>query len=251
MQVLLTRPLAQVQPLIKIIKNSGDSPLLFPTLLVEKLAPKLPKKTAKVLIFISANAVDFSTAYLKTLDLKNCVIATVGQVTKKRLLFHGFEVDICPEKNASSQALLETEYFKNLSHTSVLIIRGTGGVQTLKNTLIKQNNSVEYLEVYRRITPVISPEHKTNLRQFLSQNNGIILIHSVDSLESFIRLCKNILPNSLTELQQYPLVLFSHRIEVFAKKLGFKRCFSAKKSDDQGLLSALILAKKYSLQNHL
>ncbi|MEO1940793.1 MAG: uroporphyrinogen-III synthase, partial [Candidatus Thioglobus sp.] len=58
MNVLLTRPLAQVKVLEGLVADSGHTPLLFPTLEVKPIQATLLRNQYDAAIFISANAVE-------------------------------------------------------------------------------------------------------------------------------------------------------------------------------------------------
>lgn len=239
MQVLLTRPLAQNETLTKLISDAGHKVLPFPSLKIVALKPKLPSKNFDLIIFISVNAATYAKSYFTKLNLSTSDVATVGSATKNYLNNIGIKVDVCPNSDASSKALLSTKELVGLTAKNVLIIRGEGGLETLKTQLIKGGNKVEYLEVYRRVCADLSPLHHRSLQQFLAQKNGVITIFSIDSLLSFIKLVDKISSDLVEQLHNYPLVLFSSRIQNEAQKMGFKHCYSVKRSDDNELLSLL------------
>ena len=239
MQILLTRPLSQVGSLQNILTRQGDTALLFPSLTIQALTPAYQSYSIDMLIFISVNAVNYALAHLSHINTDKVCIVAVGQMTKKCLEYHGFQVNICPEKQASSQALLAMPEMKNLHNTRILIVRGLGGLETLKQTLIKQNNTVKYLEVYQRVSPNISQEHRDSLAIFLSKKQGIIVIHSIESLKSFVALVEAINPSILPKIKHYPIALFSPRIAQITKQLGFIHQFIATQSNDTGLVEAI------------
>lgn len=245
LQVLLTRPSSQVRVLQQLVIAKGDKALLFPSLTIEALQSRPPGDGFDMIIFVSTNAVDYAIPYLAKMDLTQVKIATVGQVTKNRLEFYGFKVDFCPISNASSQDLLAIPEVQCLHHKKILIIRGLGGLETLRDTLIIRSNQVEYLEVYRRIPATITAEHNQSLQVFLAQNKGVVMIHSIDNLKNFITLVESINLHHLSKLKQYPMVLFSARIAKIAQVFGFMHLYIATKSNDDGLMEALVRAKSF------
>ena len=102
-----------------------------------------------VIIFISVNAVIYSEEFFSQLFVEPLKIFAVGPTTAKKLTDKGIKVDAYPLENASSQELLAMPECGKLSDKKVLIVRGKGGSETLKNSL-KLMNQVDYLDVYRR-----------------------------------------------------------------------------------------------------
>lgn len=240
MNVLLTRPLNQVGELAELVGQFGDTPLYFPSLEIKALTPSKPVTNYNVLIFISVNAVHYAKDYLPNLIQQNPMIATVGNITQSVLEndYH-IKVDCVPHKIASSKTLLELEAMKNLSHKTVLIVRGQGGLETLKNQLEKQDNHIDYLEVYQRIPAILSAQHRQSLQQFLEQKQGVIIIHSVDSFLAFRRLVEQIDQQFFNYLCRYPIILMSSRIQQVAQSYGFKKCYVVKTASHQALLESL------------
>ncbi len=239
MQVLLTRPITQNQQLTKLISDAGYKVLLFPSLKIEALHPRLSGTNFDWIIFISINAASYAKSYITKLNLTSSTVATVGSATKNYLNSVGVKVNIYPDSDASSKSLLEMEATQGLTAKNVLIIRGEGGLETLKTQLVKQGNTVEYLEVYRRVCADLSDLHQQSLQKFLAQEDGIITIFSADSLFSFIKLVNKIGQHLLAPLLDYPLILFSNRIVEQAKKAGFKNCYHVKIGDDNMLVSTI------------
>ena len=242
MHILLTRPVSQIKTLAALVEKNGDTPMLFPSLIIHPLKAKFRQKNFDVVIFISVNAVRFGVAYLKKIN-PSVRLATIGETSKKCLESFGFKVNISPRESASSAALLATKYFKNIRNKRILIVRGKGGQEILKNALSK-NNILNYLEVYERLPACITQKHKQSLVQFLAKKEGIIVFSSVDNLVAFLRLAKEIMPNLHTKLLHYPIVLFSERIARAAQEFGFKTYYVTKQISDKGLFETIKMVKE-------
>ncbi|KAA0445377.1 MAG: uroporphyrinogen-III synthase [Candidatus Thioglobus sp.] len=238
MQILLTRALSQSGPLQILLSKNGYLPVLFPSLTIKALNNFPRKNHYDALIFISANAVEYGLEVLKTLDYKPSKIFAVGAITAKKLEQQGIKVDAFPAQNPSSEALLAMDELQALNGKSVLIFRGEGGIETLKQGL-EQNNSIEYIAVYRREISPISPLHQQSLQQFLQNDAGIITATSVENLTALIALVEKIDAQSLSKIKDYRLVVLSQRIKNFANSIGFNRLFVASKTSDDGLLEAI------------
>ena len=240
LNILLTRPLAQVKSLQALVAGDGHHPILFPTLDIRALDNKPRHTHYDVVIFISANAVDYGKKVLSQLNSQTLKIFAVGAATAKRLQTHGYRVDGFPEKKASSEALLAMDAIKRLSDQRILIFRGKGGRETLKQGL-GLNNTVEYVEVYERIESSLSELHHQSLGEFLSNTQGIVTITSIENLDALLAIGHKIKHDFVDVIKHYPIVVLSSRIEKYAKSMGFSKCYVAKKTSDQGLIDCIDL----------
>ncbi len=236
MNILLTRALNQVKPLADLLDDGTHKVFLFPTLKTIKLTNTTLKNHYDVAIFISANAVEYGLSILNHLKFEQ--IFAVGPVTAKALSKHKFEVVAFPRKNASSEALLAIPEVHKLVDKNILIFRGKGGRETLKEGLQK-NNSVEYIEVYQRIKCDITPQHHITLTKFLQQDTGVIITTSVENLDNMMSIIAQINAQATHLIKRYPLVVLSKRIKTYAQSIGFRQIKVAIETSDYGLLQAV------------
>jgi uroporphyrinogen-III synthase len=212
MNVLITRAEHQAQPLIKSVQQKGWNPLLFPTLTIKKTKASPINNNTTYIIFISANAVDYGHHLLQNCQAK---IVAIGQATAKKLQQKNIKVDFYPQTNPSSETLLAMREMQNLNGENIVIIRGIGGQETLKNELSK-NNTVIYKEVYERIIATPTPQHLKNIALFLKQDKGIIFLGSVENTTALLSLVKD------KRIFNFEIIVISERIKNQALKLGFK-----------------------------
>jgi uroporphyrinogen-III synthase len=218
--------------------NSGHQPLLFPTLRIEALKSTPLKEHYDALIFISANAVDYGLEVLSSLNHHHGQIFAVGAATAKKINNYGFKVDAFPPEKASSESLLAMKEIRQLSNKEILIFRGKGGRETLKEGLGK-NNIVEYIEVYERTQCKIAPSHHEVLAQFLNNDKGVITITSVENLSTMMAMIEQINADAVQSIKHYPLVVLSERIKTYAQSIGFNHIEVAQKTNDEGLVQAI------------
>ena len=128
--ILITRPLAQATNLKSLINNLGIKTALFPTFEINKIKAEIPKQKFDVIIFISANAVDYAEQYFNNIIVEPISIFTIGPITAKKLIEKDIKVDGYPKNNSSSKVLLNMPYFKDLKDTEILIVRGKVEVNT-------------------------------------------------------------------------------------------------------------------------
>jgi uroporphyrinogen-III synthase len=243
--IVITRPKYQANALAKDIKAVGGNIFLFPTL---EITPVQLTQTDKekiqhlsqtdIIIFISPNAVEHGLNHIEALTEipKHILLATVGQGSAKILSTRlGKQPDITPEKNFSSEGLLETTAMQNVTNKRILIVRGNGGREHLKQTLQQRGALVEYINAYQRVKPETSA---TDFEQYL-QNNQIaaIVITSAESLKNLLELVpEKVIP----QLLQVPLLLINQRLVDIAKEAGFNnKLFIATKASDDAIIESL------------
>ena len=241
--VLLTRPLSQVGNLQSLLEDSDLDYVLFPAFEINKIDTAVPSQTYVVIIFISANAVIYSEEYFSKLLAEPLKIFAVGPTTAKKLTDKGVKVDAYPLENASSQELLAMPECGKLSDKKVLIVRGKGGSETLKNSL-KVMNQVDYFEVYRRAACEVSRLHVESIEQFMQTPDGIVIANSVKSLFNVVKLVKEIRSYHEGQLKSRTLVVLSERIKVQAQSIGFNNVHVARTPSDKGTIIEILNQRK-------
>ena len=241
--VLLTRPLSQVRNLQSLLEDSDLDYVLFPALEVNKIDTVAPSESYDVIIFISVNAVIYAEEYFSQLFVEPLKIFAVGPSTAKKLTDKGVKVDAYPLENASSQELLAMPECGKLSDKKVLIVRGKGGSETLKNSL-KVMNQVDYFEVYRRAACEVSRLHVESIEQFMQTPDGIVIANSVESLFNVVKLVKEIRSYHEGQLKSRTLVVLSERIKVQAQSIGFNNVHVARIPSDKGTIIEILNQRK-------
>lgn len=244
-QIMITRPAHQATRLSNYIQAAGGTAFLFPTLEVQ--AAELSSQDKQIIeninrydiiIFISPNAVEHGLQQLQSISAlpQHIQLATIGKGSAHTLNSQlGKQPDICPKENFNSEGLLATDALQNVSNKRILIIRGNGGREHLKQTLQQRGASVDYLTAYRRIKPATD---STNLVQYLQNNQiAVIVITSAESLKNLVELTPEKVTVNLLEL---PLLLINKRLIDIANKAGFNnKFFIAKDASDEAILEAL------------
>ena len=241
--VLLTRPLSQVGNLQSLLEDSDLDYVLFPAFEINKIDTEVPGQTYDVIIFISVNAVIYSEEYFSQLFVEPLKIFAVGPTTAKKLTDKGVKVDTYPLENASSQELLAMPECGELSDKKILIVRGKGGSETLKNSLIVMNQ-VDYFEVYRRAACEVSRLHVESIEQFMQTPDGIVIANSVKSLFNIVKLVIEIRSYHEGQLKSRTLVVLSERIKVQAQSIGFNNVHVARTPSDKGTIIEILNQRK-------
>ena len=241
--LLITRPIEQSKNLESILLANGIDFGFFPAFEIKKLKPIVLKQNYDVIIFISVNAVIYAEEYFNKLIIEPVRIFAVGPVTANQLSIKNIEVDCYPKKNASSKELLKMKECKGLSNKKILIVRGRGGSETLKENL-SDLNQVDYFEVYKRVPCEVTSQHKKSIELFMSKPNGVLMATSHESLSSILQLVQSISSELFQAIQSKKIIVFSERIKILAEEIGFKKIEVTDNPSDEDLIN-LLLNKKY------
>ena len=242
--IVVTRPLAQAQQLLEALEAQQATTIHFPVLKIceadnivsaEKQFNNL--SNYETIIFISANAVHYAMPILKKLNanLETLTLAAVGSATKLALESYGYHVAIVPQKGFNSEALLSEPSLKEISGQNILIVRGQGGREYLRQTLESRDALVEYAEVYQRKLP--ENRNPVALSQLVARDCAILL-YSVESAQNLWSLCTQ---DEQHWLQNVTFIIASERIAEAGTRDGYINNFIiAKDPSDQAMLAALI-----------
>lgn len=241
--IIVTRPLVKVQNLCMQLEARQAKVVHFPVINITPISNiEAAKKSLQQLtnynlvIFISANAVNYTMSIAQKLDINflNCNLAAVGSATKLALENYNYRVDITPEQKYSSQALLEHEALQNLSQQNILIARGLGGREYLRQELEQRGATVDYLEVYERTLPV--SRNPIDLCT-LSKTDTRVLIYSAESAQNLWSLCNQ---EERKWLQNITIVAASERIANNLSSDRFaKQPIIAENPSDEAMLQAI------------
>jgi uroporphyrinogen-III synthase len=130
-----------------------------------------------------------------------------------------------------------------LTDKKILIVRGKGGSETLKNSL-KVLNHIDYLEVYRRTACEVSSLHIESIERFMQTPDGIVIANSVESLFNVVKLVKEIRSYHEDQLKSRTLIVLSERIKVQAQSIGFNNVHVARTPSDKGTIIEILNHQK-------
>lgn len=240
--LLITRPLAQTNNLESLLVANGIDYALFPAFEVKKFKPIALKQKYDVIIFISVNAVNYAEEYFKEIFIAPFRVFAVGPVTANQLLKKNITVDCHPQQNASSKELLKMRECLDLSGNKILIVRGRGGSETLKDNL-SASNEIDYFEVYERVPCEVTSLHKESILSFFNKSDGVLMATSSESLINIMRLVKSISADFIETLKAKKIIVYSERLKDLAEDLGFKKIEITDNPSDDDLVSQIINKK--------
>lgn len=243
--ILITRPAAQAGRLIHQIEAAGGRVLLLPVIEIEALAgtdrecaARSLLVEAEVLVFISVNAVRCLLGLLTGASglLADRSIYAVGGATGRILHEYGFQ-HVLQAMGTGSEALLDLPGLQTdkIAGRAVVIVRGEGGRELLRERLAARGARVSYLEVYRRRRPVVDDDLMKNI--WCRNCPDAIVISSAEGLQNLIDMTQ---PEDRTALFNTPLVAISERVSTHAQACGFRLTPRvASEASDEGLFAAI------------
>jgi len=162
--VVVTRPRPAAEALAAALARAGARPFVFPALAIEDLPPsdeleaalaRLPG--AALAAFVSAHAVHKGLAAAARHGAwpAGVPVAAVGEATAEALREAGFREVIAPHERHDSEALLALGALQEarVRGRDVVVFRGRGGREKLKEGLEARGARVVYAECYARVRP--------------------------------------------------------------------------------------------------
>ena len=171
LHIVVTRPAAQAAALADLIRAAGGVPVLFPTIDIAPLADLRELDAAlaaladfDLAIFVSANAVQHAFARLAALGLPwpaQLRAAATGPATAARLAAQlperGAHYVIHPLERFDSEGLIAELARRKLAPQRVLIVRGTGGREWLRDHFTHAGVAVQAVASYARVRGAADP----------------------------------------------------------------------------------------------
>lgn len=248
-RILVTRPALQNSQLLEALVEAGHSAIAMPMLRIIEFSVSgqpqeclaIKNQVAKLdeyqhVIFVSTNAAklgaDWIDQYWPQLPMGQRYYA-IGKATRAVLAAEDFPVE---QSSAlmNSEGLLDHEQLQQLEQQRVLIFRGVGGREHLRQTLSSRGARVDYCEVYCR--DKISYKNQ-ELRQYLEKQLDILTITSAETIQQLLD--HAIIDDIKNEITEIPLVAPGNRLSQLAKELGFKRVVEADNAGLDAMLSAV------------
>jgi uroporphyrinogen-III synthase len=193
--VVVTRPLEPAKALARSLETRGARVFLFPALAIEDIAPTpelaaaldaLP--TAALAIFVSAHAVEKGLAAVRARAPwpAGVEVAGIGDATAQALRNSGFERVISPAGRHDSEGLLETARLHAVRGENIIVFRGEGGREHLKEMLESRGARVRYAQCYRRVRPTV--DAAPLLAAFDRGEVQAVSALSAETLENFVQM---------------------------------------------------------------
>ena len=241
--VVVTRPERQARHFIDLATRAGATCLALPAIAID---PVTLDPTARALlapdahdwtIYTSSNAVEASLAQLPR--PVRCKVAAVGRATAQALEAHGITVQALPAGRSDSEGLLAHPAFANVHGQRMLILRGAGGRDLLREQLQLRGATVRVGELYRRRPVVAPPGALDALDEALRSGGGslVVAVTSVDVLDGLLNL---VTPELAARLRTATVLLPGERVAAAARaRLWTGAIVVAGSAEDAAMLAAL------------
>lgn len=236
--VLVTRPKALAEPLLRRINEAGGTALHYPVMRIGDVSDSAALDNMidhladfDIAVFISPTAVQKTLGEIGSLPDK-LTLAVIGRSTAAMLIKHHRVADIVPE-GFDTESLLQHPALQpdRLAGKAVVIFRGEGGRDLLAGTLSARGAEVTYAETYRREKNRLDSLDLDTLLQL-----DALTVTSNQTLQFLYELTDEDCKSTLTTL---PLVVPGSRAYALAQQLGFKCIIQADNATDDACLRAL------------
>jgi len=193
--VVITRPREPAEALAAALAREGARTFVFPALAIEDAPPSAATEAAiaalgraGLAIFVSAHAVEKGVAAVRARGPwpAQVPVAAVGEATAEALRNSGFARVISPRERHDSEALLALPELAAVSGREIVIFRGHGGRERLKDELEARGARVAYAECYRRVRPASDPAPL--LAAWARGEVQAVSVLSGETLENFVAL---------------------------------------------------------------
>ena len=144
-----------------------------------------------------------------------------------------------PNGSFNSEGLLALPLLQRLDNCSVLILRGVGGREFLKEKLIERGANVYYYEPYQRVAINLARSEAVHKWQQQAINGAII--SSIELLEQLI----SITAEDQDWLKALTLFAASERILKYAQLVGFDKTVLLPSIADQDIIDYFTNERRY------
>lgn len=233
--VVVTRPEPQCAALCAEIERLGGVALALPATAIQPLDSH-PIEDADLVVFVSVNAVEHGARLV--VKRPHTRIAAIGRATAAALAAAQLPADIVPEQGFDSEALLSHEALQAAPLKRIVIVRGEGGRELLRETFTARGAQVETRDVYRRMRPELDSGRLDRIETTWTEDGvDAVTITSVQTLEHLLAMLSD---RGRTLLQDATLLLASRRIMEAARSLGLRGdVLLARGADDASMITAL------------
>ena len=241
--LVVTRPQRQAGHFIELATRAGARCLALPALEIEPVAldaatrAQLAPDAHDWTIYTSANAVEASLQ--QQLHPSRCRVAAIGRATAQVLRERGITVDALPDGRSDSEGLLALPAFSAVTGQRILILRGIGGRELLREQLSQRGASVQVGEVYRRKPAPADAPGLAALERTLDRLDCkvVIVVTSVEVLDALLAMVP---PSSAARLHATTLLLPGPRVAAAAAGRGWTgEIVVAPAAEDATMLAAL------------
>jgi len=245
--ILVLRPAHQAEDLGLQLQQSGFVVRSFPTIEIQPYSDSNTTELLQhindfdLLIFISRNAVDYFIQCCPEGHESLPTALPIGFATAQALKKYNFNRFDINSSQYDSESLLNHFTLRQVTNQKILIVRGHGGRELLKDTLSQRGADVQYLEIYERCLA----RHPAGIfEQLWQQGISATIATSNQIIDNLFKLTDSPL---LSELKKRPLVVISERMKQFAADCGFEHIYLAASPSDKEIVKTLKELQKQAI----
>ncbi|WP_116807573.1 uroporphyrinogen-III synthase [Steroidobacter cummioxidans] len=233
--VLVTRPAPQAAVLCEQMQQHGAIAIPFPAVEIAPVAAA-PASGYDLIVFASVNAVAHGAHLIEKGPTTR--IAAIGKATAAALKEADLPADIVPEAGFNSEALLAHPDVTLGDGAKVLIVRGSGGRELMRESFTARGLTVATLDVYRRVRPSIDDASRDALEtRWQSEGIDVVTATSIETLHNLIAMLSE---RGRALLKEATLLVASRRIAEAAQAAGLNgTLLVANAADDASMIGAL------------
>lgn len=242
--VLVTRPAEQARELGERLLQAGFRPVYAPLLEIQPFPEPDTHQRQLLLdlchydhvIFVSRNAIRHGMDWIEDFwpQLPTGIHwYTVGSSSAALLESYGIVVRL-PETEMTSEGLLALPGLQQVNGERVLIVKGEGGRQHLRDSLELRGARVDELPVYRRACPDYLEGEFAGL--IVGEGVEFILVSSGEALDNMVSLLRGA---ALDSVRRRRVVVPGARVAELAREAGFSEIIEADNATDDATLQAL------------
>ena len=244
--VVVTRPERQAGRFMQLLHEAGAASVACPTLAIEPITldaaarARLAPDDYDWVIYTSANAVEQALEQLPRPTRAR--IAAVGRATARALRDQGLEVHATPAQVSNSEGLLAATELADVRGLRILVLKGVGGRDALRETLSRRGADVTLGEVYNRTVAMPSPGTLEDLQRACATGLAVIAVTSVEVLDALLDLAPE---TRIARLRDAPLLLPGERVAAAARVRGWRGpLIVAPSAEDATMIDALTRARE-------
>ncbi|HEX4330686.1 MAG TPA: uroporphyrinogen-III synthase [Usitatibacter sp.] len=191
--IVVTRPRAAAEALAAELSREGARVWRLPALAIEPIEPGAELaallgrlETFDLAVFVSANAVERGLAAARRFGRwpQGLAAAAVGEATAAALREEGVDDVVAPHDRHDSEGLLALPRLQSVRGQNIIVFRGQGGREQLREALESRGARVTYAECYRRVRP--EADAAPVAAALASREVHAVSVLSAETLENFM-----------------------------------------------------------------
>jgi uroporphyrinogen-III synthase len=247
-RVLIARPYDQGISLTSRLRGLGAEVLQFPTIEVEATPNSQSLKNCFLnldqydhIVAISVHAVRFGLnwvdQYWPQLPL-NIKWYAVGEKTAEALREADIQA-ITSKAGYDSESLLNLSELTELAHQKILILRGFGGRELLKQQFEQRGAKVDYADLYQRNCPNYTVSEINDA--LITFSPDILIALSGETLHNLVKISQNkdIAIDGRPAITDKAVLVPSNRVADQARSLGFSKVWVPQALNEQALIDCI------------